>query len=77
MSSQKQTPQSPRFLILIGLAAWIATFVAIHGPKVILGYLALQIVTSGVFAYFMWKAEQQPASPGSAGEEAGDSASPQ
>lgn len=77
MSSQKSTTQSPRVLILIGLAAWIATFIAIHGPWVILGYLALQIVTSGVFAYFMWKAEQQPASPGSIGEEAGESASPQ
>lgn len=76
MSSQKPTTQSPRFLILIGLAAWIATFIAIHGPKVILGYLALQIVTSGVFAFFMWKAEQKPTSPGSAGEEASESASP-
>ncbi|MBE85206.1 MAG: hypothetical protein CME21_21835 [Gemmatimonadetes bacterium] len=77
MSSQKSTTQSPRVLILIGLAAWIATFIALHGPKVILGYLALQVVTSGVFAYSMWKAEQQPASPGSTGEEAGESASPQ
>lgn len=77
MSSQKSTTQSPRVLILIGLAAWIATFVAIHPFQVILGYLALQLATSGVFAYFMWKAEQQPASPGSAGEEAGESAAPQ
>lgn len=77
MSSPKQITQSPRILILIGLAAWIATFVAIHGPQVILGYLALQIVTSGVFAYFMWKAEQTPAASGSAGEEASESASPQ
>lgn len=77
MSSQKQTTQSPRFLILIGLVAWITTFIAIHGPKVILGYLALQVVTSGVFAYFMWKAEKQPATSETASEEASETPSPQ
>jgi hypothetical protein len=43
----------------LGLIAWVATFLWVHGPGVILPYLAIQIVTSGVFAFFMWKTEKK------------------
>lgn len=65
MPSQKPNNQSLRFLLIVGLVAWIATFIVVHGPGVILSYLALQVVTSGVFAWFMWKAEHQPGSSSS------------
>ena len=38
---------------------WGRTFLWVHGPGVILSYLAIQIVTSGVFAFFMWKTEKK------------------
>jgi hypothetical protein len=57
-SSNNSSPQSLRLYLGLGLIAWVATFLMVHGPGVILTYLAIQIVTSGVFAFFMWKTEK-------------------
>ncbi|MDA0588910.1 MAG: hypothetical protein O2820_14045 [Planctomycetota bacterium] len=51
--------QSLRLYLGLGLIAWVATFLMVHGPDVILSYLAIQIVTSGIFAFFMWKTEKK------------------
>jgi len=58
MASPNTSIHSLQVLLGLGLIAWVATFLWIHGPDVILPYLGLQTVTSGVFAFFMWKAEQ-------------------
>jgi len=58
MASPNTSVRSLQVLLGLGLVAWVATFLCIHGPDVILPYLGLQIMTSGVFAFFMWKAEQ-------------------
>ncbi len=50
----------PRLSILIPtlLAVWLATVVALHGPAMI-GYVVLHLVTTGLFAYGMWKTEKE------------------
>lgn len=50
---------SLRLYLGLGLIAWVATFLMVHGPEVILSYLSIQIVTSGIFAFFMWKTEKK------------------
>ncbi len=58
MSTQKSL--IPRLSILIPtlLAVWLATVVALHGPAMI-AYVVLHIVTTGVFAFGMWKVEKK------------------
>jgi len=43
--------------ILLGLAVWSLVFYCVHGP-VVLAYLAIQVVTTGTFVYFMSRAEK-------------------
>lgn len=49
----------PRASILLPtlFVAWLIGCIAVHGPA-ILAYLAFHAVTTGVFATFMWRAEQ-------------------
>ncbi|MFP6764515.1 MAG: hypothetical protein VB858_12885 [Planctomycetaceae bacterium] len=57
MASPNTSIRSLQVLLGLGLVAWVAIFIFVHGWDVILPYLCLQIATSGVFAFFMWKAE--------------------
>lgn len=45
-------------LISGGLAVWAVAFFVVHGP-VIVAYLALQVLTSGVFVWEMRRIEQK------------------
>lgn len=50
----------PRLSILIPtlLAVWLATVVVLHGPAMIV-YVVLHLLTTGVFAFAMWKTEKK------------------
>jgi hypothetical protein len=69
MPSSNSSPQSLRLYLGLGVIAWVATFLMVHGPGVILPYLAIQIVTSGVFAFFMWKAEKKVKAAGNSDDQ--------
>lgn len=64
----------PRLSILIPtlLAVWLATVVMLHGPAMI-AYVVMHLITTGLFAFGMWKTEQKFARTGSV---AGSEASP-
>lgn len=54
--SKKRSPQLAAMLIG-SLSLWAIACVALHGP-VILAYVAIQLATSGVFAWQMHKIEK-------------------
>lgn len=61
MNSLSKVP----FSLLLGgaLVVWGVSCVLVHGPAII-GYVSLQILTSGVFAWQIFRVEQQVARKG-------------
>jgi hypothetical protein len=53
-------PKLPKLTILLPtvLVAWLVGCVAVHGPA-IFAYLAMHVVTTGVFATFVLRAERR------------------